>query len=58
MIQQQILAIPPHVQAEIDGLNTLIEVAPDQGALVAMIARRDALLSEREPRPIAIGERF
>ena len=58
MIQQQILAIPPHVQAEIDGLNALIEVAPDQGALVAMIARRDALLSEREPRPIAIGERF
>lgn len=58
MIQQQILAIPPHVQAEVDSLNALIEASDDAGALVAMIGRRDALLAQREPRPIAIGEKF
>ena len=54
MIQQQVLAIPPSVQAEIDGLNEQIAAGPTAD----LIARRDALLSEREPRPIAVGERF
>ena len=57
MIQQQILAIPPAAQLEVDRLNELIDQA-DRGALVDLIARRDALLQERSPRPIAIGERF
>lgn len=62
MIVQQILAIPPAVQLEVDRLNDLIAdaAAPhkDAAAFLNLVARRDALLSEREPRPIAIGERF
>lgn len=57
MIQQQILAIPPAAQLEVERINQQVEAAtPDQ--LVALIAKRDALLAEREPRPIAIGEQF
>ncbi len=54
MIQQQILAIPPAVQLEVERLNEQIKAAP----CADLIAKRDALLAEREPRPIAIGERF
>jgi hypothetical protein len=57
MIQQQILAIPPAAQLEVDRLNEQIEAAAP-GALIGLIAKRDALLQERQPRPIAIGERF
>lgn len=61
MIQQQILAIPSDVQIEVDQINTMIVDATghaDADAVIALVARRDALLSKREPRPIAIGERF
>ena len=57
MIQQQILAIPPAAQLEVDRLNEQIEAAAP-GALIGLIDKRDALLQERQPRPIAIGERF
>lgn len=57
MIQQQILAIPPAVQLELDRLNELFLLANRQ-ALIGLIEKRDALLAEREPRPIAIGEQF
>lgn len=61
MIQQQILAIPPHAQLEADRLNEMIVAATGHAcadSVIALIAQRDALLAEREPRPIAIGERF
>lgn len=54
MIQQQILAIPPAVQLEVERLNEQIAADPTAD----LIALLDALLSEREPRPIAIGEQF
>lgn len=57
MIQQQILAIPPAVQLEVDRLNEQIERA-SHAELVGLVERRDALLQHREPRPIGIGERF
>lgn len=57
MIQQQILAIPPAVQIEVERINQQVESAtPDQ--LLVLIAKRDAILAQREPRPIAIGEQF
>lgn len=60
MIQQQILAIPPAVQAEIDYINALLASATraERASMVDLIAKRDALMAQREPRPIAIGEQF
>ncbi len=61
MIQQQILAIPFAAQLEVDRINELIRSAAeyaDEDTMDALMRRRDALLAEREPRPIAIGERF
>ena len=57
MIQQQILAIPPAVQLEVDRLNEQIERA-SHAELIGLVEKRDALLQHREPRPIGIGERF